>query len=213
MFPMLVTFYQPKGTWGKWLLALYVILIPFGIWLVPAGYHHQIFDINPIARIADFIIGLLLFKGYKKAKNQTWTQSERICSLLEWSALALFLIFFIFHQYIPAQYRYSSYYWPAMVFIIFIAAFQRGIISRWLSHPVLIFLGEISFGFYLLHHLVIRYFLVANEQLKIVDHPFIAAVLLLAFSILASYFSYRWIELPSNRWIKFWYKNRIAQHA
>lgn len=204
MFPLLAVIYQ-KTSWGKWLFLLYVSLIPFGIWLAPEGYHHQIFDINPITRMADFMIGILLFQVYKQAKSKAWTKSEKICSVLEVGAFALFLIFFIFHNHVPAQYRYSSYYWPATVSIIFVTAFQRGVVSRWLSHPILVFLGEISFGFYLLHHLVIRYFLFANEQFEIVGHPFVIAILLLAISIFASYVTYRWIELPSNRSIKCWY--------
>ena len=46
---------------------------------------------------------------------------------------------------------------PIWSLLIFIFAYQGGFFSKLLSNKYLVHLGEISFSFYMLHQLVIRY--------------------------------------------------------
>jgi len=210
MFPLLVVFYRLYH-WGKWLLLLFVLCIPLAIWLMPVAYTHKLFYINPFFRIADFILGILLYYLFKKVQNQSWTSSISTCTWLEWLSIGFFVLLFVFHKQVPIQYRYSAYYWPAMLGIIFIFAFQVGFVSRLLSNSTMILLGEISFGFYMLHQLVIRYFQFLNDRLQIIQNQYMMAGIMLLITILGSYITYRWIELPSNKRIKAWYKNQLTK--
>lgn len=66
--------------------------------------------------------------------------------------------FFVFHSYVPQVYRYSVYYWIPVSLLIGVFSMSSGPFARLLSHPRLVQLGEVSFAFYLLHQIVIRYF-------------------------------------------------------
>jgi peptidoglycan/LPS O-acetylase OafA/YrhL len=46
---------------------------------------------------------------------------------------------------------------PFAVLLIVVFAYRRGAVSRWLSHPWLVFLGEVSFALYLVHQVALRF--------------------------------------------------------
>ncbi len=207
MFPVLILLFQ-KYRSGKFIYWLLIACIPIGIYFAPEAWTHRLFYINPLLRIGDFILGILLYSMYFKVKNQAWTGSKSLGTLLEIFSITLFLVFFYFHNSVPIGYRFSCYYWPPMLAIIFVFSFQSGLASKLLSTKILILLGEISFGFYMLHHMVIRYLLFFNTQFhwNLGDYSLIFIMFLL--TVLASYFTYIFIELPSNRAIKNWYSLR-----
>jgi peptidoglycan/LPS O-acetylase OafA/YrhL len=71
-----------------------------------------------------------------------------------------------------------------------------------LSNRWLVLLGEISFGFYLFHQLVIRYFLTINGKFVLLESELVIAIGLLFVSLLASYLGYIYIEKPANSLVK-----------
>jgi peptidoglycan/LPS O-acetylase OafA/YrhL len=212
MFPGLILLFQ-KYRFSKLVCLFFILCIPVGIYLTPAIWIHKLFYINPLVRIGDFVLGILLYYVFVKVKYQAWTSSKTIGTILEILSIALFITFFCFHNSIAIGYRYSCYYWLPMLAIIFVFSLQAGLISNILSNKFLILLGEISFGFYMLHYLVIYYLLIFNTQFhwNLGDYPLIICMFLL--TVLASFFTYYFIELPSNKAIKNWYRLRKSTNT
>lgn len=183
------------------------VVILFGLLLVnillffmlPKELHHTFLYVNPFVRIIDFIIGIALFEIYSrlKAKPTTWN-----FNYLEWGSVLLFILFFSLHEFVPESLRYAIFYWPSMCLILLVFAFQKGALSRLLSNRVLIFLGEISFSFYLIHWLGIRYFDIFNKRFFSDEKGIVFVLAVFVFSLAASAISYKWIEQPVGKWIK-----------
>lgn len=210
-FPFLILGFY-KFSRSIYLSFLLLLAIPIGIYFSPTHIEVFVFGINPLLRITDFIIGILLFRIYESRIIESWFKKFSTASLLEFAALAIFILFFCFRETVAGGYRLSSYYWIPMSLIVVVHSYQNGIISRFLSHKSLILLGEISFSFYMLHGLVMRYLLAIERRLHIIQHHYIMMTILFLATILASYVVYRTIELPANRYLRRLYrKNREPQ--
>lgn len=202
LFPLLI------GSIGKrlttnfksiyWML-LSLSIIPLLMLITPDSLHHALFYVNPVFRFADFFLGILLYNIFIKIQAQ---QTSWNFHLLESFSLLLLLLFFVAHAFIPAVFRYSVYYWLPMSAVILIFAFQKGVFSRVLSHPSIVFLGEISFGFYMFHHLILDYFQLANAQYFHLENGFVRFLLFFSLTLLVSYWSYYFFEKPANQWVK-----------
>ncbi|WP_413998292.1 acyltransferase family protein [Flavobacterium sp. W1B] len=201
LFPFLIIlisrikFYK----YNKGLLALFLLLLPLLMLVIPPIHYKSLFYVNPLFRIFDFIIGILLYELYLKIKDK-----ERLISynILEPFSILLLVFFFIFHRELPLVMRYSVYYWLPMSLLILIFSFQKGKLSNFLSSRVLIFLGEISFGFYMFHQLILKYFKDFNKLYFHIENEYLIISILFLVSILVSYISLIWFENPVNRYLK-----------
>jgi len=183
----------------KGLLIMLVLLIPFLMLFIPAEYYKNLFYVNPFFRVFDFIIGIMLFEIYLKIKKQQRTINY---NLLEVCTILLLLFFFVFHVWVPLVMRYSIYYWIPMSLIILIFSFQKGLVSKFLSNKLLILLGEISFGFYMFHQLVLKYFIDFNRQYVHITNEYYIIIILFLLSLIISYISFIWFEKPLNKYFK-----------
>jgi peptidoglycan/LPS O-acetylase OafA/YrhL len=197
VFPLLIlTLYRkPKNIQWSWLLLLAIPLLSF---VIDESWYQSLFYINPIFRVMDFFIGILLFEMYERR----YFAVTRFASVIEISAILLFAVFFLYHDQISQVYRYSFYYWIPMSVIIYVFAYRKGILSKILSNDKLVLLGEISFGFYLLHQLVIRYFEELRKYVKIPLGDYTLMVVLFVITLVLSYFSYKLLEKPLNKYLK-----------
>lgn len=175
---------------------LFILIVTFFIWigiyLVPVKYYHSIFYISPITRVFDFIIGIILFQLFKN--NVSSKYSTLKLSILETVSILLFIVFFYFHREVPQVLRYSIYYWIPMMIIIFVFSIGGGLFSNILSKQWLIYLGKISFGFYLIHQLVIRYFSILIEKFEINLDSLLQVLIVFSFSLLLSILSFEFFE-------------------
>lgn len=183
----------------KPLLAMLVLLIPLLMLVIPADYYKALFYVNPFFRVFDFIIGIMLFEIYLEIKKQSRAINY---DLLEISSIILLVVFFIFHTSVPLVMRYSIYYWIPMSLIILVFSFQKGVISSFLSNKTLIFLGEISFGFYMFHQLVLKYFIDFNQHHFHIKNEYVIILIMFALSLIISYISFIWFEKPLNKYLK-----------
>jgi peptidoglycan/LPS O-acetylase OafA/YrhL len=188
---------------GLWLLP---VLIPVGIYFAPAADSHHFFYINPVFRVIDFLIGILLFNVYEKIKLPALFKSTSVATIAEIIAIGSFVLFFSFHLSIEQGYRYSCYYWLPVMLVIFVFAQQAGYLSKLLSGKVLVLAGEISFSFYLLHQLLMKYISFINAKFFIIHSEYLLVAIIFIVSVITSYGCYRFIEIPSNRFIKAKYK-------
>lgn len=208
LFPLILgLFFRFKKSQSISLLIL--LIIPVSVAFFPDNLEHRFFYINPFYRIADFVIGILLYNVYERRFLEKRFISKISATAFELIAVAIFVGFFYFHGRIPMGYRYSSYYWIPMALIIFVFSYQSGFLSKILSNRYLVLFGEISYSFYLLHFLIIRY---TNKYLP-TDNEFVIISVAFCTAMVASYFSYRHIEQPANRFIKMKYKEIVLRKA
>ena len=116
--------------------------------------------------------------------------------------MLIFLIFFIFHNYFARGFRFSIYYWIPMCLIIYTFVQNKGYISKILSNHILVFLGEISFGFYMIHYLVITYGNMLKNIYFINFNEILLSAIYFITTPLISFLSFIYFEKPMNSFIK-----------
>ncbi len=199
LFPFIFSLIYKEQKFKLLLIFISLISIPVSSLIIPEVYHHHLFYINPLFRIVDFLIGFYLYNIYKNFKTK---RLKLNFNWLEVFAILVFIIFFSFHRQVLEVARYSYYYWLPMALIIFIFSFQKGFFSKILSHKFLIHLGEISFGFYMFHQLILRYFLKLNERFLHWDNMILIAIMVFLLSLIISHYAYLWYEKPMNSYVK-----------
>lgn len=202
MFPYLVYWFDRIRN-SK--LVLLFIAAMIGLFLlmqvVPEKRLHFVFYINPFFRILDFAMGILLFK---LIRNWSMGRYNKRYVLWELLAIGVLVLFYTQADYFPKVIRYSIYYWIPMFFFIGVFALQKGYLSKGLSNKVFLFLGELSFGFYLYHQLVIRYAEYWNEKYHVFSVQWHLDVICFIVILCICYVSYHFFEMPAkNRLRKF----------
>lgn len=204
MFPFLV-FLMLRRRYLKF-LPVVILLIPLSLLLVKETYHEKYFYINPLLRLGDFIIGKMLYRVYRKRQDIEILNNRKVANMAEIGSILFLAVFIYFHNNVPQGFRYSCYYWPPMIVLIYTFAYARGFISDMLSNASLVFLGEISFGFYMIHMLVLRYYHYLPRKFSFLqamlpdNHN--AAFVIFGMSLALSILIYKFYEMPANRFIK-----------
>lgn len=183
------------------LFALCAIAVVVGMQFTPPDMAKGIWYVNPLARFPDFILGMMVYLHYREGQA-SGTHSYRHDTLFELCTILLFVTFYTTSPHIPQIYRYSCYYWLPIAGVIYVFARQGGMISQWLSNRWLILGGEVSFGFYLIHHLLFRLYVEANRHLHLNISPSIVVLLILLLALLLSVLSFYLFERPMNKLIK-----------
>lgn len=200
LFPFLVL-WLIKGKRLLYAACLLIFSMPLAMYLTQDTDIKAIWYVNPLTRLPDFLIGMLLFHLFDKYKKTEWLYNR--ASLYEALAILLFLLFYIpAGEYVPKVYRYSCYYWLPICLLLYIFAHQRGIISTILSNKYLVIGGEISFSFYLIHLFIIEgYVKIAKSWLP--DIPYQLAIPVIFIIITGvSLLSYYYFEKPANQFVK-----------
>lgn len=190
---------------------LFLLLIPLGIYVSPTHIEVFTFGINPLLRISDFIIGILLFMVFEQKNFNRLFDKVFTATCIEIGAILIFIGFFTFRHYIPGGYRLSSYYWIPMTIIILVYAYNAGFISKILSNKFLVLLGEISFSFYMLHALLMRYSFAIDRRFQVIQNHYILVLLIFVVLIFVSYLVHKYLELPANLYLRKYGKNNSKQ--
>lgn len=179
---------------GRWMLllpasALYCILC---IW-TPADLRNAVLYINPVVRLCDFTVGILAGMWYLRLKeNVSVTESvQRHKTLLRIVSLASFLVLLSMSVFIPEQYTLMAFiFWPiAVVMLVCISLNPGGLLST----PLLQRLGQISFPFYMIHQLVIRYISILSDKADLNLSLPISVSVSLVLSMLLAHLSSKYI--------------------
>lgn len=130
---------------------------------------HWFYYINPFMRLPDFMIGMLMCKlyfGFKKTPSKDFLSIAEITSVM----------FVCLSFYIAANggdlggLKWDVIFIPSMASAVFIFAFNGGVLSKILSNKFLVFCGDASFAFYLIHAIVInvihKYIHINNTGMK-----------------------------------------------
>lgn len=132
---------------GLWLLEIVLL------WPQHAGVGDWRWYVFPPSRLADFVVGMLLAIAFtRSARERRWPLRPGSIEMLAFAAVFFSICF---SPFVPVAVRFAAWFMPASSALILTCAYQRGFVSRALSHPVLVRLGEVSFAFYLCHLAVI----------------------------------------------------------
>lgn len=186
VFPFLYRMLDSRK--GRWILLLpaSVVYCILCIW-TPAELRNTVLYVNPVVRLCDFTVGILAGMWYLRLKeNVSVTESvQRYKTLLRIVSLASFLVLLSMSVFIPEQYTLMAFiFWPiAVVMLVCISLNPGGLLST----PLLQRLGQISFPFYMIHQLVIRYLELLTEKTNLSISSFTTISLALTLSIALSF--------------------------
>lgn len=133
---------------GAAMLACYFAIV----YLLPEQWLTPIIYINPLMRIADFTIGMALCAAAGKAISTR----KQTATAIELTALAIFALAISGYSFVPQRFGLASYWWLPSALLIVTFAGQGGLISRLLNCRPLLWFGNLSFVFYMMHVPVIK---------------------------------------------------------
>lgn len=163
IFPFLARYVNNTKHSIQYFLMVFALIAYASLLLfLPHHLYAPVIYIHPLVRLLDFIIGMYLALWVKKANGFISTTShhnKKIGVLFEVVSFALIALSVIVSITLQGEYRmYSCCYWPFICLLIVTsllsASYGGGYLLK--SKP-LIWLGEMSFTFYMVHQLVIRY--------------------------------------------------------
>lgn len=204
-----------------WIAGIFAVVAgPIAIALL-TGHIETTYDYGIIRCVYGFSLGAMVNYLVRviKAKNPS-SGFETVMALSEPLAIGLVVAFVSF-----AGYGLISIFVPYIFALaVFVFAFERGAISRFLKLGPWLFLGTLSYSIYMIHsYIQSRLSNLATLGQKFFDidlfvnvatplgmesrlgpNPWfgtLSYVVMLAIVICASYFSYRFIEVPAREWI------------
>lgn len=154
--------------------------------------------ISPPLRLLDFTFGVLfgsLFLQLSQSPSAILSALKDGHYFIAEVSVVLILVAAIFvSPSLPQTLRFSVFLLPFWGALIFVFAWKRGLVSKLLSAKPLVFLGNASFSFYMIHQLVHHYILSLN-----VKH---VTLLSLFMSLCGSCVMYIFFEEPTRIKIK-----------
>ncbi|WP_309088669.1 acyltransferase [Domibacillus sp.] len=182
---------------------IWIILFTLNIKLDENNHLHVwLLHIFPLARLFEFGIGAVLGLIFISKRDDV-NISKFVFSLLESFCVISFIGLLLLSVNLDVGAVRGGLFIPIWCMLIFTFSFQAGIISNVLSHKFLIYLGEISFSFYMIHQLVIRYldFFQLENMLKILLCFFI--------SLFLAAVMYQFYEEPLRKKIRFGFQRSM----
>lgn len=197
VFPLLIALFSKLKKY-----AFFLLIIPLAIIILrpSTDVNHWEYYINPLFRIFDFFLGIVLHDLYLKYKDCEILKKKG--TLLEVGAIVLFLIFYAVRTNVSQDFRWSLYYWIPMASLIFVFGLQGGKISKFISKRIFIWLGEISFAFYMIHQIVINVLWIINYKFRVLDNGYLLILSALLVSIIGSGILFKYFEMPLNRYLR-----------
>ena len=174
---------------------------------LPSGVaSRSFFHLFPPVRIVEFFAGMATYSLYARVRipERFVAAAQLACSVL----VALYLpqhvqIRSFLREYGPSVFAQSyaqSGVFPLFACVVYVFAHQHGLVSKALSTPVMVLLGNVSFAFYMIHQIVIT--VLARQAAPTVWGAPAAAALAFVLSLAAAWVLYRAVELPALAWAK-----------
>jgi peptidoglycan/LPS O-acetylase OafA/YrhL len=211
-FPLLIWRWKEYWHW-KVLIALLMALsmIFIGNYFQLPSWQNTTTDIgldavayiNPLARLFEFVLGICTASIYRYISqiNLEWNRVQ--ATMAEIGIVLLAVLTLRFCNVINAtqwigragalyvSHQGGLFVWAALILIF---AFERGWISKMLSLPVAVRLGEISFSLYMIHTMVLSRFESYTKPLQ--TYPALSFFCYLAVCLAISYATFIGIEQP-----------------
>jgi peptidoglycan/LPS O-acetylase OafA/YrhL len=178
-----------------WLINIFVYYL-----MIKGEVNYNFREYHPIVHLSTFLVGMtaglfyLRYSGFL-VKYFKWISLFTVLSI----AWMLAAIYWGFHV---VEYHHNGMFAPVFVLIILTLASKRTIISDWFSKRPFIFLGEISYGIYILQVPVLLWIRYLNGLYFNQPKGILIGIYLLSL-IIFSALSYRFVEQPSRKFIKY----------
>ncbi|MCH5219120.1 MAG: acyltransferase [Muribaculaceae bacterium] len=195
LFPLLAHSYNRYRRYFVWVFCVIVVL--YGLLIVPFIPNRLvdgIIYICPLTRLLDFVLGMVLFG----LCNCHTVNPFKVYAVGLLSLLVLGVTLFMYYM-MPSRYGLSLLWWPSMALIIFYGAKSN---SKILTNKVLVWFGDISFSFYMVHVLVIKYFNLFTLKIGMSFSPFMRMLTVLVLAIVVAFVLHRYFVLPVERLIR-----------
>jgi peptidoglycan/LPS O-acetylase OafA/YrhL len=160
----------------------------------------------PFFRLSEFMIGVcaaLIFMDHMKDKKKVFLGAHD--TLVELISLTLLAINVLLYPFVAHRLSVIAFLAPSLTLLIFVFSQSNGHVARFLSHKILVFLGEISFSFYMLHHLILNHITPERTMLGV--------IVALVTATAASAIAYVFFEEPIRLRIKTYLEKRIEKLA
>jgi peptidoglycan/LPS O-acetylase OafA/YrhL len=221
-FPWLARRWDATGRWK--LLGAALLVVALGVACAAWGLAEQfppndpvggyavtrdgLMFMHPLGRLLEFTLGIAIAKAWEQRGarplpgNATAWELGAVAVCVGWmfalpriaEASQAWL-----HPIVDDWLEHSGAL-PAFVALIFVVAPGRGALSRALSAPWLVLLGETSYSLYLVHQILLGTYRLHQASFPPMPDA-MAAALMLAVLLLASYLLWRVVELPARRWL------------
>lgn len=207
-------------------LSVYVLDMHHGNYYSPekltAFSGHGLAYINPLFRVQEFFIGILVFKLFDFIKGSSVFGSVS-CTTFEVLCIAVLAVG------IPKAVGYAyaisgagnsgtAEFWShcatGLIFgvVVLVFGINKGWVSKFLGHRIFIVLGEISFSMYLVHQVVFRFYNAHRSAVEFIPAGVMYAALLVIVFVM-SYGMWRIIEMPlQTRFKRFFDNLRVGAH-
>lgn len=112
----------------------------YGINFIPESYRHALIYINPIFRLLDFLIGIVLWQFWLKLKKNniripdSSTMRIGLVNLLEIGSVITLVLTLIFSKYISEAYYYDAYWWGPICLLIIVFTFFNKSGGYWICY-------------------------------------------------------------------------------
>lgn len=112
---------------------------------------------SPFFRVFDFTLGMLVAKLFIST-NKDNINSKKY-SFYEFLAMIIFIFMYLLTLITNINFQYGlNYYSPLFIFLLYVFAMEKGMISKALSINILQKLAAFSFEFYMVHELILIFF-------------------------------------------------------
>jgi peptidoglycan/LPS O-acetylase OafA/YrhL len=179
---------------GLWLIA---VAVGIGLWLLRVPFGDELFKFNPLAHLAQFAIGVCIAKAWLVHRPAIPGPAADAIAVATVGVLAL-------SAWVPAQ--FIQFGGLAFVFGPLIVAFAggRGLFAKVFSTRPLVFLGEASYGVYILHWPIMELCLAFGRSRGIAANtaPFFLSYL--AITLVVSSLSFEYVEVPARDRLRKW---------
>ncbi len=191
LYPLLRRLPGP-ALWPAAIGALALIwLVPLVVQMLPEEHHYWAIYVFPLARAPEFVAGMALALVVKAGR---WPRFG------VWPATALAVAAYVISRPLPDDLHYVAITAvPLALLIAAVGAADAGGRPTLWSSRWAVWLGEVSFAFYMVHQLAIRLVVKVSGEGRPMAVELGVALACLAIAVFASWVLYRVVELPAMR--------------
>ncbi|AEU36888.1 acyltransferase family protein [Granulicella mallensis] len=178
------------------------------VWLLTVPLHMGELKFHPLLHLSTFALGILLARWQRDNNAQmapAGPPAMLLYATLVLSTAAFFAIVQLGHR-VPYTNLQHGLLAPLFAAVIWALSYPQFRVSQWLSQRWLVVLGESSFGLYLLHAVVLHWYVGTSK--KMTGEQF-AVYLFLCVGL--SVLSFYYFETPVRRWLISAFKSRSRE--